>query len=273
MKTILVPTDFSEEANQSSEYAFRLALKAKSKIVFLHITSIPVDWIRLEHDQETLYPDISRKVRMIQGRLNELTDKARSFGIDSESYLHYNAGYGYIVEYARRIEADMIIMGSRGIDSISDVFTGSNTQRVVRMSEIPILVISKPVDQLKKVALVSDFSPEVNAIINNLAEFIDVLKASFYMVFINTPNAFMDSKEIDERIHAFKQSWDRPGEIIVYNDHNFEKGIDNLCRRYEIDLIVMATHDRKGLDRFLLGSLTENVINHLDNPVLSLHLN
>lgn len=56
MKKILVPTDFSDCANASSEYAIRLAKKMNAEIHFLHLQFTPVDWVKLSKEKEKLYP-------------------------------------------------------------------------------------------------------------------------------------------------------------------------------------------------------------------------
>jgi nucleotide-binding universal stress UspA family protein len=269
MKKILVPTDFSTSAQYASDYAMHLANLNDAEVLFLHIMPIPVDWIPLNHDQEKFYPDVSKKVRKAQSNLNALTDKAVKLGVRSQSYLHYNDTYQYITNYAENNNFDLITMGFRGTNR-NNPFFGSNTNRVVRSSNIPVLMISQPITEIKKIGFFSDFDKESHGIAKTLNTFTMITKAELYLVFINTAFNFFDSDTIQDRIDEFSEKLEYHTGYIIHNDHSIQLGIDNVCKKKNIDLIVMAPYGKTSIDRLFYGSYTESVINHTNKSILSI---
>jgi len=272
MKKILVPTDFSECATNASEYAIKLAKLGNVEVIFLHIMAIPIDWIHLNHNQEKLYPDITKKVHKTQSKLNEWTEKAEKQGVVAHSYLHYNENHQDIIKSAQDNDCDLIVMGYQGIDSFSDLFVGSNTLRVVRISEIPVLVINKPIQKVKNVAFISTFESEYYVLRGYIADFIELTNYKLHLVYINTPLSFLDSGTVQNRIAKFKKNLELTAKSSIHNDYAFETGINNFCERNNIDLVITATHHKTGINRFVSGSLTENMIHQLYVPVLGIPL-
>jgi len=272
MNKFLVPTDFSECATNASDYAIKLAQLCNAEVIFLHIMAIPINWIQLDQNQKKLYPDITKKVHKAQSQLTEWTEKAEKQGVIAHNYLHYNESYQNIVKSAQDNNCDLITMGYQGADSFSDLFVGSNTQRVIHISQIPVLVINKPISKIEKVALISNFEKESYAIRDIIARFIKLTESKLSLVYINTPLSFLDSGAIYKRIDKFKSHLACEANESVHNDYTFETGINNFSKRNDIDLVITATHYKTGIDRFISGSLTENIIPYLYVPVLIIPL-
>jgi hypothetical protein len=56
----------------------------------------------------------------------------------------------------------------------------------------------------------------------------------------------------------------------IYNDLFEESGIVNFAHEVNADILVMGTHGRKGLSHIFAGSVTEDVVNHIDIPIWTL---
>jgi len=59
--------------------------------------------------------------------------------------------------------------------------------------------------------------------------------------------------------------------FTIYNDHSKEAGILHFCKRHQSDLIAIGTHGRKGISRFSIASISEELVNHSFCPVLTLN--
>lgn len=269
----LVPTDFSECAQNASALAIDLAVKAGAEITFLHLVNLPFDWTNLSDERKmSMYPDITKKVEQLEDRLNEWKQQAEKKSVSASTYIHYNEYKSFITDFAREKKFDLIVMGSQGADEMKDFFVGTNTQRVVRFSKIPVLVVKNRLRSIKRVALVSDFSEENTQSEAFISNFITFSGAELHLVFINTPLNFNASRVINKRLREFQTDFYFDTKCHIYNDFQFEDGVKNFCKDNAIDLIIMSTHGRKGLDLIAASSLTENVIAHLNLPVLSLPL-
>jgi len=267
----LVPTDFSECAQHASRYAIELAKKADAEVVFLHLMSIPIDWINLDKKHRaSSYPSVTQKVQRVDDKLEEWNQIATEKGVKSSTHVHYNESKRFINKFSQEVNADMIIMGSYGANEMKNFFVGTNTQQVVRFSKVPVLVIKKQLKEVTKVSLVSDFSDENIQSEQLITDFIKLTDSELHLTFVNTPLNFNNSRVIQKRLKNFQSDFNFITHTHIYNDFQFEDAVKNFCKDYDIDLLIMHTHGRKGFDRVVAGSLTENVIANLDIPVLCL---
>jgi nucleotide-binding universal stress UspA family protein len=89
-------------------------------------------------------------------------------------------------------------------------------------------------------------------------------------VYINTPHSFRTNKFIEERLEKFTKGIDNNAfNFEVYSDKSIEKGVRNYANKVNADLIGIGTHGRKGISHFFNGSLSENIVNHAQRPVIT----
>ena len=275
MKKILIPTDFSVCADHAAEVAIQLARRIKAELHFVHLMSIPIDWVHLEHHQEKLYPDVTKRVKEANHRLCEWVNRAEKKGLTAQHYLHYNESYSGIVDYINQNSIDLVVMGSHGASGLKGFFWGSITQRIARLSSVPVLVIKESTGKLEfdKMVFASNFEPEMDKAYKKVVQLAKILGSKLHLLFINTPSNFTDTKTVKERMEAFKKSAN--GVVAssdIYDAYQFEDGITGFCEDKAGWLVAMATHGNIGVDRFFTGSLTEHVINRVDLPLLSVHV-
>ena len=87
MKNILVPTDFSVVADVASEYALKIAEKAKAEIHFLHIQYTPIEWVNLIWERKKL-PRNAEANSSCQKRIEKMGKARRRFGPYSTHIYH-----------------------------------------------------------------------------------------------------------------------------------------------------------------------------------------
>ena len=275
MKNILVPTDFSEASLKATSVAKTLVTKGDGTIHFLHLMDIPIDWIHLNKDQEKLYPDISKKVREVNSKLDELVADAEKSGLKAHKHLHYNHQYSEIVKYCQDISCELIVMGSGGVHNTLKFLIGSVAQKVVRAAAVPVIVV--PADSKTfspdRIAFASDFQEEALVPYYQVLELASDVAAGIHLVYINTPFDFVNTPIMQTRMDGFDdESKALAEEKTIYNYTHFEEGIAHFCKDYDIDLLVLVTHGQKNLPRLLGGSFTESVIAHSKIPVMSINL-
>ena len=100
--------------------------------------------------------------------------------------------------------------------------------------------------------------------------FAEKFSAKIKLVYINTPHDFLSMNEIQERISKFMYKAMEPKQIVsIYNDYSEEHGLLNYSKKEKFDILALATHGRKGLTHFLMGSIGEDVTNHSKIPVIT----
>ncbi|WP_421874233.1 universal stress protein [Marinoscillum sp.] len=272
MKKILVPTDFSECANNATDIAIDIAKHYGAELHFYHFVSVPIDWVHLDFAQNTIYPDVTQEVDRVQKEIKKLVTYAEGKGVKAYSYVDFDNSTGAVATYAKKNDISFIVMGSHGAKGIQEFFLGSNAQKVVRYAEIPVLIVKTKLDSIhvNDILFVSDFQEEMTKPFEHVIQFAKVIDAKIHLVYLNTPSDFQRSWVIRERMESFeKLASGLLAKSEVVNCLFLEEGMEQYCKDNHIGMIAMATHHRKGLSRTFLGSLTEEVVNHMDIPVVS----
>ena len=178
-----------------------------------------------------------------------------------------------ILKAAEEHKADLIVMGSNGADGLQEIFIGSNTERVVRTSDVPVLVIKgNEVDNFnpKNFVFASDFEEESVPALKKAKEMAELLGSKLHLVYINTPgDEFMSTNDAYAKISKFLDEANVGMEVEIFNDYTVEKGVINFSKKIGADLIGIPTHGRRGLSHFFMGSIGEDIANHSEAPVIT----
>src|SRR5690606_12335501 len=159
MKTILLPTDFSETANYALEVAVQLTKKFGSKLVLLHMLEISEnlmpsatlsnDVSAMQNTHQHDLPEALFYMKLARKRFKELADLPFMQGVEYEEEIQSYLNFRGIIDSAHKYKADLIVMGSHGASGLKEVFVGSHTEKVVRTSDIPVLVIKSKHENFK----------------------------------------------------------------------------------------------------------------------------
>lgn len=272
MKRIVVPTDFSPLAESALKIAADLAKKHEAEIYLLHFLDLPLDLIDPTQGGDQNLPESIFFMKLAHQRFTKAMSKPYLEGIKVHETVEFNAAFEGIMNVSKKHDCDLIIMGSHGSEGLKEVFVGSNTEKVVRYSDIPVLVVKHEINDfdIKRMVFATNLSTETANSFNQARKFMGKMDASFDVVFINTPGKFKTSNEIEDRVKSFKNVvGGEDFSVVVQNDHNVEDGILNYARKVEADLVGIGTHGRKGIARLLNGSLSEHIVNHAKRPVIT----
>lgn len=269
MKKILVPTDFSEQAEYALKVAADLARKHDSEIYLLHLLELPLE---LVGGGAHNLPESIFFMKHAHKQFEEVLAKDYFEGLQVHETVEFQTTFEGINEAAAKRAADIIIMGSHGASGFKEMFIGSNTEKVVRTSEVPVLVIKTDHQgfEVKEFVFATDFTKESKKAFSQAANFANILGARLHLLYVNTASDFKTNAEIDDIManYADGESVDNLN-LTVYNDYTAEKGILNFARSVDADLIGMGTHGRKGLSHFFNGSISEDLVNHAKRPVIT----
>ncbi len=271
MKSIVVPIDFSKQSEMALKAAAILAKKNDAQLFVLHMLELSpaimanTEFIPQEH--------IVHLMKMTEKRFSAfIADKDYLKNVDITPIIKHYKVFSEVNEVAEKHDADMIVMGSHGADGLEELFVGSNTERVVRNSHVPVLVVKGSVDNFvtERFVFACDFKEESIPAAKKAQDFAKLLGATLKMVYINTPaDDFLSNADAYERISKFLKKAGLGQEVDIYNDYNVERGILNYASDNLADMIGIPTHGRKGLSHFFMGSIGEDVANHSNIPVVT----
>jgi len=273
MKKILVPTDFSACASAAENYAFQLAKKADAEMVFLHIITTPVDWSKLNKEQENLFPDTKKAIAEAKIKLNELVKKAVQQGILSTKLLIYNNGNVKIHEFVTSEKIDLVVMGSHGQYGFKDHILGTNTYSMLRRSKVPVIVVKEKTEKtnLKTLVVATNLREETGTSFRLIEKMAEAFGVKIQMVYVNTPTYFLETHDILNLGKEYLREFANYGhEINVIDAFKEERGILQFAANLNADGIAVVTAGKSDLMQYFSPSITENLISMTDIPVISI---
>lgn len=272
MKNILVPCDFSEQAVNAFRFALDISRKAKSRINLVHVIELPV-----VHDsvfmpvlsfEEVFIKELREKAekefKKLAGKYAEETDKI-------STQVLFGATFRMLSDYITSEAIDLVVMGTKGATGAREILVGSNAEKIVRRSPVPVIAVKKymPAGSIKNIVFPNTLHTEKQEnLIMKVKALQDFFKATLHIVWINTPTNFTPDRVTFQRLEDFARRFMFKNYTVnVYNDPYEEAGIINFTHSINGDMIAMGTHGRKGFAHVLAGSIAEDVVNHVDCPI------
>ncbi|MGB5228094.1 MAG: universal stress protein [Eudoraea sp.] len=275
MKKILVPVDFSEHAGYALEVAAKLAKDSGAEIIVLHMMGLSEAYLTKSESDEAAEAHFYMK--LAKKRYETFLNKPFLKGVKVTEMVQNYKIFSEINEVAKENNIDLIIMGSHGASGVSEIFVGSNTEKVVRSSDIPVLVIKEPSPLFtpKLVVYACDLRVESIKAYHSARALFENWDLKLHLVYVNLPNEeFMSTGEIKKKAEFFLKVAHNGAvpsntEMIYVSDYSIERGIFNHANDIQADLIAIPTHGRSGIAHFFKGSIGEDVVNHANLPVIT----
>ena len=248
MKTILIPTDFSENATHAAEYGYQLAKQIKSNVILCNAFVIPVEmpqaglvvWPMYEYDEtvQSYADDVSA--------LKEKLEKANPNGFKPIVKCISEAGalQNVLGEMVTRHDIGLIIMGTHGAGGLSGFILGNHSRKMIDNTTKPLLLIPPHAKGLpvKKIAFATDLEnieKDLDAIFE-LITYAKHLNAEILLTYIEDKKSYTVEfkKHMDELLTNLSNKADYP--LIYYRQvksRSTESGLDWLCEHGQIDII------------------------------------
>ena len=272
MDKIIVPVDFSEYSEYALEAAASLARNNQAEILALHMLELSEDSLTSSDNEQQAQAVFFLK--MAEKKFNEFLERDYLKDVKVIPIVKHFKVFSEVSDVAENHSADLIVMGSHGTSGISEFFVGSNTERVVRHSKVPVLVIkNKPENlQFNHVVFACNFSDEVSEAYKKVKSMFKNSKLS--VLYVNTPtDSFKSTTQIENRVNEFLQkadgNLDSLNLVNYVSDYSVEDGVLSFANKVNADLIITPTHGRTGIAHFFEGSISEDIANHAGIPVMT----
>lgn len=281
IKNILVPSDFSPEANNALNVAIQLAKKCNATISLLHVIDVPT----INHydslsvfgagdigmEDPEVYTHYTKKLSEI---VNSKVDKiiAENPGVEIQKHIEFDSLQRQLSDFVIKDDTDLIIIGSQGISGLDEVLIGSNTEKIIRHSKVPVLTIKREETDFnpQKIVFASDFHKVNDEVITSLKLFQSLFNSEINLVKVITPGNFEATPFSINHLEEFAQKHEfKNYKVHTFNDFSEEEGIRGFAQFIDADMISLITHGRTGLQHIFYGSIAEEVANHAIRPVLT----
>ncbi len=274
MEKIIVPVDFSEYSEFALKAAALLSKKVPVEIYALHM----LDLQEVNMSQTSSYSQEKGIyfLKLAEQKFKKFLQKDFLKEAKVVPVIKHYKVFSEVNAIAKEINADLIIMGSHGASGLKEFFTGSNTEKVIRYSEVPVLILKKELKDIdfSEIVFATDFSKETIPAYNRMLASLEFLGAKMHLLFVNLPNEkFKTTPEMDTLANNFLMSAE--GNVDRLINVNFvcaktvEDGILSFSNLVGADLIALVTHGRKGLAHVFSGSISEDISNHSALPIMT----
>lgn len=275
MKKILVPVDFSMHSEYALETASAFAKAHNAEILVLHMMGLS-DSILTKDEGEGVAQAVFH-MKLAEKQFETFLDKPYLKGIKVTENVQNYKDFQEINDLATEQGVDLIIMGSHGVKGIREEFVGSNTEKVVRNSQIPVFVIKEvsntPIPT--NIVFACDFQTENIKAYREAIPLFEEMGARIHLVYVNLPtDRFKSSKEIEAFMSDFMKQAEfgtalHQEDLVIVNGYTIESALYEYASKVNADALAIPTHGRKGLAHFFMGSIAESLVNHAKLPVFT----
>jgi len=269
MKKILVPTDFSGNAENALGYAIHLANHFEAEIEILHAydaiaTTGSLKSI-IEYVREDAERDLSRTIKKFREHLG--------YGTKLSGRVIQNTAVDAIIGAGRSKNLDLIVMGTKGASGINEMIFGSTTEAVMQKVDVPMLAI--PADfkyrKPKKIALSLD-AQEIEADRATFKTLLDVLDS--FAACLNIVHVMSDKNYTDFDHDIVNLVKEQHIEHSIYKIDGHKQPVNQLLNgftnTYPTDMICMVRREKGFWSRLFLGSVTSKEMFNCPVPLLIL---
>lgn len=141
MKNILVAVDFEPKTQELIDFALQLGEKFGSKIWVIHIAAPEPDYVGYNVGPRYIRDALAKDLRMEHKMVQNYTRIIEEKGIKAEGLLIQGPTIEMILEEAKKLNSDLLIIGSHKYSFIYRAFNDSVSAELLKKSKIPILVI------------------------------------------------------------------------------------------------------------------------------------
>jgi nucleotide-binding universal stress UspA family protein len=281
IKNILWATDFSKESRACLPYVRQFSKKSDTANHALYILPKFADWV-----YETAFfndDDLIKTIdRTRQNSLEKIKITGKKANISFQADVIEGVESDELIKFAENNDIDIIFMGRRGMSRIKEILIGSTTSRLIRNSGVPVFVVPKTKSDVKLNRILSPIDlGEGEASLLELKYSMALARQLDAKLYVAHVSEFFNYKvpvlkrdklieKINEKIANIAEESQYKVENIIYEMGEPAQKIIEIAKHHHIELIVMATHQRKGIEKFFLGSISEKVLMYSNIPVLIL---
>ena len=279
IKKILVPIDFSKPSQIASDVAADIARKSNASLILLNVVEEATgNSFNVEGQVSSPSENWENKIftmKLIERAKKQLAsaiENPKLSGVKVKTELRVGSPFHGMRTIITEQKVDLVVMGTAGHSNLEEMIIGSNTEKVVRHSNCPVLTVHKKplTSDFKSIVYATSMSKDEEIFSRIVRETQKLYDATVHLVRINTPGNFQRDAETKKYMQDFAKKLQLKNYTLnVFNDHSEEEGIAYFAESINADMIAMATHGRTGFAHVLAGSIAEEVVSHSKRPVLT----
>ncbi|WP_440009150.1 universal stress protein [Halomicrococcus sp. SG-WS-1] len=282
-ENILIPYDGSEGAAEVLHHASEFAHWADATIHVLYVADTTRDSVTVVEGHT-----VDALVQQGENVVDEAAKTLDTLGVSYDTDVVQGNPAPTIVEYAEQYNQDLVVMPTHGREGASRYLVGSVSEKVVRLSSVPVLTVRMQPDETlvfpyENLLIPTDGSTAATHAANHLVELAASLDATVHVLsVVDDTTLGMDVRSTISGKESEEAATDAVETVVSEAE---TRGVTNTVRHIEhgtpaevildciesndIHAVGMGTTGRRGTDRILLGSVAEKTVRSAPVPVLT----
>jgi len=291
INVVFCAVDFSETASLALTHASQLARQHGAGLILAHVVeplpvvSYPILMVPMDAEIELR--------EFASARLEELAETVRKSGLTVFTGLEHGPPGPHLIEMAEGADADIVVIGTRGLTGFEHFVLGSTAEYVVRRSRCPVVTVhpgdDSPMDPVKLVIVPTDLGPKSGDAVDAFAQiFSGDDRPRVLLVFADPTPPYLEPFR-----HETLEKWGQPDvrkedieekmapTVARFESAGFEveteildggpvQAVTELAKEREADMILMSTHGRSALANVLVGRTAQRIVQHAPCLVLTI---
>ncbi len=291
IRQILVPTDFSENAQHAVDYAVELAKRSSAKLHLLHTPVIPT-YLLMDLSYSPGPEAVTRILNDSQDALDAQAKSIAAAGVEHFTAIREGTVHEVIRDYAREHGMDVVIVGTHGRSGVSKLMYGSVTERVIKTVHTPIIVVPPAGGALPStIAVAYDFSGPSKHAVRVADALHEVFKGPLHLVhcYLDVWGEYTDrgavvgeaAEKRREALHlGLEEMLKKDADELLSSAEGVqthlvtgdpEEGILRVAEDVGATLICAGTTGKSGIERLLIGSVARRLLHDSKVPLLLTH--
>ncbi len=277
MKKILFPTDYSSAARHAFIYALGVARHLKSEIIVFHAYQIPRirGGANLPRTMEETYASMRAEEKEKFDKhctaLRNLADKKGFDDVQLINLAQEGGSIASIVGTAKKMETDLIVMGTTGASGFKEVFLGSIAGEVMERADCPVLAVPEKAEfngSIHQIAVTTTFKEEEKMALWKTLDFAKYFNANVICLHVNLEQA----EFVNYHVAMLQKEFEHETSLSfrVVDGNNLEKALAHFLDEHDIDILAMLTHKRSVVEELFNYSRTKKMVYHSKTPILAI---
>ena len=282
MYKIVVPTDFSKLSEYALDVALDIARKTDGAVFLLNVIGGFKNYSFSSMGGGVSDEYVSEEDRYVlelhrtnEKRLKNLIAKHQHGDVPVYPFIEIDDMEEGVNHFAERLDCDMVVMGTSGENTISEYFDGNHTEKVIRITHIPVLTIRKPLQEfsVKNIVFATDLKTVAKEGVDQIEKFATFYGATVHMVHVSND----DPERVRKKMEAFAEEHETPHQVpeLTINPikgSKVEQSILEFAKEKNADIVASVNHGRRGLMHLFVGGLSERLVRDSEAPVLTVHM-
>lgn len=266
MKTILVPTDFSENAEKALDFALALAHKFKAKLRLIHTYNTSAPAGHLGNINRIIKEDRDKEMVAFVKK----TKESISFNLDIKGRCRKGYPIELIENEAERIDADLIVMGTLGASNLSKQMMGSTASKLIKHTQFPVLAIPRNTHYADINNVVVAVDALTMSVLNTLNPMISIAqKSDLNIELVHVSNQQVHT-DIDPTIKDYLKGLAVPFNYTKIQSDQVMEPILDFAHEKGNSILCLVSRNRGWFENLFHSSVSQKIALKSDLPLLIL---